>query len=96
MKTLIATLALATASVAALAESPNASGPPDQQAGSALTRTAALQELSAARAAGTLLLPGELGQVPQPFVSRRSRQDVRAELADLRRGQPYRAGYQPA
>jgi len=96
MKTLITALALAAASVAAFAESPAAAGPLNQGVTSQRTRDSVLQEFFAARAAGTLLRPGELGQVPPPFVSQRSREQVRAELFDLRRMSPYATGHQPA
>ena len=81
MKTLITALALATASVAAFAESPAASGPLHQGVTSQQTRAWVVQEFLAARAAGTLLRPGELGQVPPPFVSQRSRGRNRARAA---------------
>ena len=96
MKTLVTALALATASLAAFAESPAASGPLQQGVASQQTRASVMREFFAARAAGTLLQPGELGQVPAPFVSQRSRGEVRAEIFDGRRMAPHATGYQPA
>ncbi len=85
MKTLIIAIALAAASAAASAESPTAAGP-GNQAPTAVT----------ARAAGTLIRAGELGQVPVPFVSVRDPADVRSEMLQSRRIAPYGLGYQPA
>lgn len=84
-KTLIAALALTTASMAAFAESPGASGPLNQRVtGPTMTRAAVVQELMAARAAGTLPRPGELGQVPPAFVPEKSRAEVRNDLMAAR------------
>lgn len=93
-KTLVAALALTTASMAAFAESPAASGPLDQRATApTMTRAAVVQELMAARAAGTLLRAGELGQVPPAFVPEESRAEVRNEvLAARAAGTLLRAG----
>jgi hypothetical protein len=96
MKTLIIAIALAAASAAASAESPTAAGPVNQAATAVISRAAVLQELAAARAAGTLIRAGELGQVPVPFVSVRDPADVRSEMLQSRRIAPYGLGYQPA
>lgn len=86
-KTFIAALALATASLATHAESPGAAGPLNQHVtSSTVTRAAVAQELMAARAAGTLVRPGELGQVPPAFAPGRSRADARTEVFAARDG----------
>lgn len=96
MKTLITAITLVAASATALAESPAAAGPLNQTTPSLTTRAAVLHELAAARANGTLIRPGELGQVPAPFISTRSRADVRAEALRNRGVSPTITGYQPA
>lgn len=84
-KTLIAALALTTASMAAFAESPAASGPLNQRVTApTMSRAAVVQELMAARAAGTLMRAGELGQVPTAFVPEESRAEVRNEVLTAR------------
>lgn len=96
MKTLITAVALVAACAAVMAETPGAAGPLNQRTTSAKTRAAVLQEFAAARAAGTLIRAGELGQVPAPFVSTRNRAEVRAEWLHSRSISPYATGYQPA
>lgn len=96
MKTRIIAVTLVVASAAAMAESPLAAGPVNQTTTSATTRAAVLNDVAAARADGTLLRAGEIGQAPAPFVSRRSRDEVRAELLQKRGADAHAAGYQPA
>ena len=60
------------------------------------TRAAVLQDVASARAAGTLIRAGEIGQVPAPFVSVRQRDEVRAELLQQRGTGTYAIGYLPA
>lgn len=95
MKTTLTTLVLAFAATGALAESPGAAGPTSAQPTSALTRADVVQQVVQARAAGTLLEAGELGQAPAPMVSLKTRGQVLSELLRVDPRWAYANGYQP-
>jgi hypothetical protein len=94
MKTAFAALIFVFAATGALAESPNAGNPPAQRTVSTLTRADVVGEVLQARAAGTLIAAGEIGQPPVPTVLSKTRDEVRAELLNTDRR--YANGYQPA
>lgn len=96
MKNAFTILVLACAATGALAESPNAAGATTVQPTSALTRAEVVQQVLDARAAGTLLKAGELGQLSPAMISDKTRAQVQGESLriDPRRG--HANGYQPA
>lgn len=96
MKTARSTLVLALAATGALAESPEAAGPTAAQPTSAVIRAEVVRQVMEARAAGTLLRPGEVGQVVAPMISVKTREQVRAELLRMDPRWAYANGYQPA
>jgi hypothetical protein len=96
MKTALSALVLAFAATGALAESPAAAGPTAAQPTSALTRAEVMQQVLDARSAGTLLKSGELGQVPAPMASAKTREQVRSEWLRTDPRSAHAAGYQPA
>lgn len=96
MKTVLSTLVLAFAATGALAESPEAAGPTAAQPVSALTRAEVVQQTMDTRAAGTLLTVGEVGQLPTPMVSVKTREQARSESLRMDPRWAYANGYQPA
>ncbi len=97
MKTALTALVLAVAAAGALAESPEAAGPTSARpTSSALTRAEVVRQVMQARAAGTLLAPGELGPLPAPMVSVKTRAEVRTEALRTDPGWASANGYQPA
>lgn len=95
MKSVVSTLVLALAATGALAESPEAAGPTSAQPTSALTRAEVVRQVAQARAAGTLITAGEIGQVPAPMVFVRSREQVRSGPVRMDPGWALANGYQP-
>lgn len=96
MKVVLSTLVLSFAATGAFAESPEAAGPAAAQPVSVLTRAAVIQQLMEARAAGTLLTAGEVGQIPAPKVSVKTRAQVRSEVLRIDPRWANANGYQPA
>lgn len=96
MKTIFSAAVLALAATGALAESPNAAGPTTVQPTTVLSRAAVVQQVIEARAAGTLLKAGEVGQVPAPMMSVRTREQVQGELLRVDPRWAHANGYQPA
>ncbi len=97
MKTALSALVLALAATGAFAESPNAAGPTTAQPTSGvLTRAEVVRNVMAARAAGTLLAGGEIGHVPAPMASAKTREQVRAEGLRMEPRWARANGLQPA
>ena len=97
MKTAISALVLALAATGAFAESPNAAGATGAQpTAGVLTRAEVVRNVLAARAAGTLLAAGEIGNVPAPTVSATTRAQVRSAGLRTDPRWAYANGYQPA
>jgi len=95
MKTIVMTFALALAATGAFAETPAVAGEHALATTSQFTRAEVRQQVIAARADGTLLRAGELGQQPQAFVSHTTRAQVRADLLKGPR-HPANTIYRPA
>ena len=95
MKSVLSTLVLALAATGALAESPEAAGPTAAQPTSALTRAEVMRQVTDARAAGTLITAGEIGQVPAPMVFVKSREQVRSGSVRMDPEWAQANGYQP-
>ncbi len=97
MKTALSALVLALAATGAFAESPNAAGPTEAQPTSGvLTRAEVVRSVMEARAAGTLLAAGEIGHVPAPMASTKTRAQVRSEGVRMDPAWARANGLQPA